>query len=88
MVSLDEVGYPDYMDYEGDGGVAYIWMLFTLKNKKTKKIIKLPVHSQMWFNDEGKIVREDVYYFEGFLIIEVFSKLSKSNNLYITFYQP
>ena len=50
------------MDYEGDGGVAYIWMLFTLKNKKTKKIIKLPVHSQMWFNDEGKIVREDVYY--------------------------
>ena len=57
VVSLDEVGYPDYMDYEGDGGVAYIWMLFTLKNKATKKIIKLPVHSQMWFNDEGKIVR-------------------------------
>ena len=62
VVSLDEVGYPDYMDYEGDGGVAYIWMQFILKNKKTKKIIKLPVHSQMWFNDEGKIVREDVYY--------------------------
>ena len=62
VVSLDEVGYPDYMDYEGDGGVAYIWMLFTLKNKATKKIIKLPVHSQMGFNDEGKIVREDVYY--------------------------
>ena len=62
VISLDEVGYPDYMDYEGDGGVAYIWMQFTLKNKNTNKIVKLPVHSQMWFNNEGMIVREDVYY--------------------------
>ena len=62
VISLDEVGYPDYMDYEGDGGVAYIWMNFKLKNKKTDKIVNLPVHSQMWFSDEGMIVREDVYY--------------------------
>ena len=62
VISLDEVGYPDYMDYEGDGGVAYIWMQFTLKNKNNNKIVKLPVHSQMWFNNEGMIVREDVYY--------------------------
>jgi hypothetical protein len=62
VISLDEVGYPDYMDYEGDGGVAYIWMNFTLKNKKTDKVVNLPVHSQMWFSDEGMIVREDVYY--------------------------
>ena len=62
VISLDEVGYPDYMDYEGDGGVAYIWMNFTLKNKKTNKIVNLPVHSQMWFSEEGMIVREDVYY--------------------------
>ena len=62
VISLDEVGYPDYMDYEGDGGVAYIWMSFTLKNKKTNKIVNLPVHSQMWFSEEGMIVREDLYY--------------------------
>ena len=62
VISLDEVGYPDYMDYEGNGGVAYIWMNFTLKNKKTNKIVNLPVHSQMWFSEEGMIVREDVYY--------------------------
>ena len=62
VISLDEVGYPDYMDYEGDGGVAYIWMQFTLKNKNTNKIVKMPVHSQMWFDNEGMIVREDVYY--------------------------
>ena len=62
VISLDEVGYPDYMDYEGDGGVAYIWMNFTLKNKKTNKIVNLPVHSQMWFSEEGMIVREDLYY--------------------------
>ena len=62
IVSLDEVGYPDYMDYEGNGGVALTWMKFTLKDKKSGKIKVMPVHSQMSFNQEGNIVREDVYY--------------------------
>lgn len=35
---------------------------YVKKNKKTDKVVNLPVHSQMWFNDEGMIVREDVYY--------------------------
>ena len=62
ILSLDEVGYPDYLDYEGSGGVSLSWMKFTLKNKKTGKIINMPVHSQMWFNEEGTIMREDLYY--------------------------
>ena len=50
------------MDYEGNGGVALTWMKFTLKDKKSGKIKVMPVHSQMSFNQEGNIVREDVYY--------------------------
>lgn len=62
IVSLDEVGYPDYLDYEGNGGVTLTWMKFTLKDKKSGEIKVMPVHSQMSFNQEGNIVREDVYY--------------------------
>ena len=62
ILSIDEVGYPDYLDYEGNGGVAMSWNKFILKNNTTGKIVKMPVHSQMWFNEEGKIVREDLYY--------------------------
>lgn len=62
ILSIDEVGYPDYLDYEGDGGVAMSWSKFILKNKTTGKIVRMPIHSQMWFNEEGKIVREDLYY--------------------------
>jgi len=62
MISIDEIGYPDYLDYEGNGGVALSWWEFTLKNRKTGDIKKLSVHSQMWFNEKGMIGREDVYY--------------------------
>ena len=57
-----EVGYPDYLDYEGNGGVALSWWKFTLKNKKSGEIKRMNIHSQMWFNTKGKIGREDVYY--------------------------
>lgn len=62
ILSIDEVGYPDYLDYEGNGGVVMSWSKFTLKNNATGEIVNMPVHSQMWFNETGKIVREDLYY--------------------------
>lgn len=62
IVSIDEVGYPDYLDYEGNGGVALSWWEFNLKNRKSGETKKLSVHSQMWFNEKGLIGREDVYY--------------------------
>ena len=52
FVSIDEVGYPDYIDYEGNGGVVLAWYNMTLKSKKTNKNIVLKFHSQHDFNEE------------------------------------
>ena len=62
LISIDEVGYPDYIDYEGDGGTVLAWYNMIVKNKKTKKNITLKFHSQHDFNEEGTIVTEYLYY--------------------------
>ena len=62
FVSIDEVGYPDYIDYEGNGGVVLARYNMTLKSKKTNKNIVLKFHSQHDFNEEGMIVLETLYY--------------------------
>ena len=62
LISIDEVGYPDYIDYEGDGGTVLAWYNMIVKNKKTKKNITLKFHSQHDFNEEGMIVTEYLYY--------------------------
>ena len=62
LLSIDEVGFPDYIDYEGSGGVVMSWCNMTMKNKKTGEIKVLKVHGQMSFNDSGSIVRENLYY--------------------------
>ena len=62
LISIDEVGYPDYIDYEGDGGTVLAWYNMIIKNKKTKKNITLKFHSQHDFNEEGIIVTEYLYY--------------------------
>ena len=62
FISIDEVGYPDYIDYEGDGGTVLAWYNMTVKNKKTKKNITLKFHSQHDFNEEGIIITEYLYY--------------------------
>lgn len=62
FVSIDEVGYPDFIDYEGNGGVVLAWYNMTLKSKKTNKNIVLKFHSQHDFNEEGMIVLETLYY--------------------------
>ena len=62
FVSIDEVGYPDYIDYEGNGGTVLAWYNMVVKNKKTNKKITLKFHSQHDFNEEGIIVTEYLYY--------------------------
>ena len=62
FVSIDEVGYPDYIDYEGDGGTVLAWYNMTMKNKKTQKNIVLKFHSQHDFNKSGMITLETLYY--------------------------
>ena len=62
FISIDEVGYPDYIDYEGDGGTVLAWYNMIVKNKKTKENITLKFHSQHDFNEEGIIITEYLYY--------------------------
>lgn len=62
FVSIDEVGYPDYIDYEGDGGTVLAWYNMTMKNKITQKNIVLKFHSQHDFNKSGMITLETLYY--------------------------
>jgi|TARA_B110000285_G_scaffold117729_1_gene133433 hypothetical protein len=62
FISIDEVGYPDYIDYEGNGGVVLAWYHMNIKSKKTKKNIVLKFHSQHNFNEEGMITSETLYY--------------------------
>jgi hypothetical protein len=62
FVSIDEVGYPDYIDYEGNGGTVLAWYNMTMKSKKTKKNIVLKFHSQHDFNESGMIYLETLYY--------------------------
>ena len=61
--SVDMVGYPDYLHYEmGNSHVVLSWWNITLVRKADKKSIIVPVHYQMDFNDEGKIISEIAYY--------------------------
>ena len=63
LESIDEWGYPDYLEYEEGGAkVVQAWWKFRLIRKADNKKIILPVHSQDRFNDEGKIMRRTMYY--------------------------
>ena len=61
--NLEMVGYPDYLHYEmGDAHVVLSWWNIHLKRKADKKMIVIPIHYQMYFNEEGKITSETAYY--------------------------
>ena len=62
IVYIQESGYPDVLDYEGDGKVISSWWDFMLRHKKTGKEVKFKSHNQHWLDDEGVIWREDAYY--------------------------
>ncbi len=63
VASIDVVGYPDYLHYEmGDAHVVQSWWNINFMRKSDKKAITVPIHYQMYFNEDGKITSETVYY--------------------------
>ena len=62
LVNIRESGYPDVLDYEGNGAVVISWWEMTLRNKKSGKTNTIMQHIQHSFNEKGEIVRE-AYYF-------------------------
>lgn len=61
--SIQIMGYPDYLHYEmGDAHVVQSWWNINLKRKADNKSIIVPIHYQMYFNEDGKITRETAYY--------------------------
>tara|TARA_B110000008_G_scaffold114265_2_gene116984 strand:+ start:6031 stop:6957 length:927 start_codon:yes stop_codon:yes gene_type:complete len=62
LVSVDESGYPDLLEYNGDGMDILSWWIMTFKDKRSKKNLKVYLHRSDTLNDEGKITRSVVYY--------------------------
>ena len=62
IVDIKESGFPDVLDYSGDGAVVISWTDITFKNKKSGNTKTVSQHIQHWFNDEGEIIREDYYF--------------------------
>ena len=68
LVSIDQVGYPDYLHYElDDARVVQSWWKIRLIRKSDKKNIVLPMMFMDTFNDKGKITSEIAYYSEKIL---------------------
>ena len=62
LVNIRESGFPDVLDYEGNGAVVISWWEMTLRNKKSGKTNTIMQHIQHSFNENGEIVREDYYF--------------------------
>ncbi|CAH8281611.1 SnoaL-like protein [Mariniflexile fucanivorans] len=63
IVSIDMIGYPDYLEYEmGDGREVLSWWNYHLIRKSDKKAISVPFHFSDSFDADGKIVAEMAYY--------------------------
>ena len=67
LVTIDievaaESGFPDVLDYDGDGAVVISWVEMTFRNRKSGNTNTILQHIQHWFNEDGEIVREDYYF--------------------------
>ena len=63
ILSIDEYGYPDFLDYEHRASkVVLAWWDIRLKRKSDGKIVNLISHDSYTFNREGKIMRQSSYY--------------------------
>jgi len=62
IVDIRESGYPDVLDYEGDGAVVISWWVWTKKKKKSGNVARIKQHLHHSFNENGDIVREDYYF--------------------------
>ncbi|MEP3836329.1 MAG: nuclear transport factor 2 family protein [Algibacter sp.] len=68
IVSIDMIGYPDYLEYEmGNGREVMSWWNYHLIRKSDKKELAIPMHFSNSFDKEGKIVDEIIYYSEVLL---------------------
>jgi hypothetical protein len=63
ILSMDEYGYPDFLDYEHRASkVVLAWWDVRVKRKSDGKIINFINHETYTFNREGKIIRQSSYY--------------------------
>ena len=63
ILGIDVVGYPDYLEYDrGSVKVVQSWWDLKLKRKSDGKKVEIPVMLINYFNDEGKMTRENGYY--------------------------
>lgn len=63
IVNIEEIGYPDYLQYEmGDGRVVLSWWKYNLVRKADKKKLTIFFHFSDDFDANGKIVGETAYY--------------------------
>jgi len=61
--SIDQIGYPDYFEYEfNDSNAAQSWWTIRLVRKADGKKFELPIMYTHNFNDKGKITRSMAYY--------------------------
>ncbi|PKA84478.1 hypothetical protein ATE92_2669 [Ulvibacter sp. MAR_2010_11] len=60
---IDEVGYPDYLEYDiNNSKVVMSWWNMRIQRKSDKKTVTLPAMYVHYFNDEGEITNETAYY--------------------------
>ncbi|MFL2619737.1 MAG: hypothetical protein ACJ0O0_00875 [Flavobacteriaceae bacterium] len=62
LVDIKESGYPDVLDYEGNGSVVISWWDMTFRNRKSGNTTTIKQHIQHAFNEKGEIIREDYYF--------------------------
>lgn len=68
IVSIDMIGYPDYLEYEmGNGREVLSWWNYNLIRKSDKKKLTVPFHFSDSFDADGKIVAEMAYYSQSLL---------------------
>ena len=66
--SLDEVGYPDYLEYDWrESKVVMSWWNFRMTRKSDGKEVTLPVHFSDSFDNEGKTIRRTSYWNKSLL---------------------
>ena len=63
LYAIDEIGYPDYIEYdESDSKNVLSWWIYRFKKKSDGKLINVPIHHSIDFDDEGKIIAATSYW--------------------------
>lgn len=62
IVYIQEIGYPDAIEYEGTQMTIISWWKMRIKNRKSGNVSTLMQHLQHTLNDDGEIMREDYYF--------------------------